>query len=221
MPTSKQSIPKVKASMTRREQSSEANRANIIDVATRIFAEHGLAGARMDLIAKEMHTTKPMIYYYFGNKEDLYIAVLEEAYRRIRNIEATLHLDELDPESALRKLVDFTVRYQYQHPEFVRLVLTENINRGAYLAKSKVIHKLNTPAIDAVEQIYKRGLKEKIFRPGIDPIDLHMTISGLSVFNVSNKHTFSYIFKRDLDSKGAFDIRCANIVELILRYVKN
>jgi AcrR family transcriptional regulator len=196
------------------------NKADIIKVATRIFAEHGLAGARMDLIADEMKATKPMIYYYFGNKEALYVAVLEEAYSQIRQIESSLHLEDLDPEAALRKLVDFTVRYQFAHPEFVRLVVSENINRGAYIAKSKLIQNLNIPAIMAIREVYERGVKAKIFREGIDPVDLHMSISALSVFNVANKHTFSHIFKVDLDKKNTFDVRCSNIVELIYRFVK-
>ena len=146
--------------------------------------------------------------------------MLEEAYSQIRQIESNLHLEDLDPEAALRKLVDFTVRYQFAHPEFVRLVVSENINRGAYIAKSKLIQNLNIPAIMAIREVYERGVKAKIFREGIDPVDLHMSISALSVFNVANKHTFSHIFKVDLDKKNTFDVRCSNIVELIYRFVK-
>ena len=183
--------------------------ADILAVATREFADKGLAGARIDDIAEAMRTSKRMIYYYFGSKEGLYIRVLEEAYRRMREIESGLHLDDLPPEDALRRIVGFTVDYQLAHPEFIRLVASENIQRGEYLAQSKAIQALNVPAIDGLRRVYERGLAAGIFRSGIDPVDLHMSISALSVFNVANRHTFSIIFKRDLDTPAALIARIA------------
>jgi AcrR family transcriptional regulator len=172
--------------------------ADILAVATREFAEKGLAGARIDVIAEAMRTSKRMIYYYFGSKEGLYLAVLEDAYRHMREIERDLHLEDLPPEDALRKLVGFTVDYQLANPDFIRLVMTENIHRGEYLGQSHVIHELNVPAIDGLRSVLMRGQKAGVFRGAIDPVDLHMSISALSVFNVANRHTFSLIFKRDL-----------------------
>jgi len=194
--------------------------ADIIDVATREFADKGLAGARIDVIADAMRTSKRMIYYYFGSKEALYVAVLEEAYRRMRAIEAELHLDDLPPEDALRKLVGHTVDYQLAHPEFIRLVMTENIHRGEYLARSKSIRDLNVPAIAGLRSVYERGVAEGVFRPGLDPIDLHMSISALSVFNVANRHTFTLIFKRDLESPAALIARRDSIIEMVVRFVR-
>jgi AcrR family transcriptional regulator len=202
-----------------RKNNPEATQANILEVATAEFADKGLAGARIDLIAEATRTSKRMIYYYFGSKEGLYIAVLEHAYRSIREIESGLHLDELGPIEALRSLVAHTVQYQLAHPEFIRLVMNENMHRGEYLEQSKKIQKLNVPAIDGLRKVYERGVKAKVFRKGIDPIDLHMSISALSVFNVANRYTFSLIFKRDLDSKAARDARCKSIVEMIERAV--
>ena len=195
--------------------------ADIIEVATHEFSEKGLAGARIDVIAEAMRTSKRMIYYYFGSKEGLYIAVLEEAYRRIRSIETQLLLDDLPPEDALRKLVAFTVEYQLANPDFVRLVMNENMHRGEFIAQSKAIRKLNVPAIDAVRNVYERGRAAGVFRAGIDAVDLHMSISALSVFNVANKHTFSLIFKRDLDSPAAIAARRDSIVEMIVRFVRS
>jgi AcrR family transcriptional regulator len=194
--------------------------ADILEVATHEFSEKGLAGARIDVIAQAMRTSKRMIYYYFGSKEGLYIAVLEEAYRRIRSIEADLHLDDLAPEDALRRLVGFTVDYQLANPEFIRLVMNENMHRGEFIAQSKAIRKLNVPAIDAVRRVYEHGLAAGVFRSGIDPVHLHMSISALSVFNVANKHTFSLIFKRDLDSPAAIVARRDSIVEMVVRFVR-
>jgi len=194
--------------------------ADIIEVATREFADKGLAGARIDVIAAAMRTSKRMIYYYFGSKEALYVAVLEEAYRRMRAIEAELHLDDLPPEDALRKLVGHTVDYQLAHPEFIRLVMTENIHRGEFLARSKSIQKLNVPAIDGLRRVYERGVADGVFRLGLDPVDLHMSISALSVFNVANRHTFALIFKRDLESSAALIARRDSIIEMVVRFVR-
>ena len=203
-----------------RTNDPERTMADIIEVATREFAEKGLAGARIDDIAEAMRTSKRMIYYYFGSKEGLYVRVLEEAYRRIRAIEAELHLEDLGPEDALRRLVGFTVDYQLAHPEFTRLVMTENIHRGEFIARSKAIQTLNLPAIDAIRRVYERGLAAGLFRPGIDAVDLHMSISALAVFNVANKHTFSLIFKRDLDAPAAVAARRDSIVEMVVRFVR-
>ncbi len=193
---------------------------DILEVATREFSEKGLAGARIDDIAEAMRTSKRMIYYYFGSKEGLYVAVLEQAYRGIRDAEDALHLEDLSPEDALRRLVGFTVDYQIAHPEFTRLVMTENIHRGEYLAQSASIQRLNVPAIAGLRKVYERGVKTGLFRRGLDAVDLHMSISALAVFNVANRHTFSLIFKRDLESPNALIARRDNIVEMVVRFVR-
>jgi AcrR family transcriptional regulator len=203
-----------------RTNDPERTMADIIDVATHEFSEKGLAGARIDVIAEAMRTSKRMIYYYFSSKEGLYVAVLEEAYRRIRHIETELHLEDLAPEDALRRLVGFTVDYQLANPDFVRLVMTENIHRGEYLAQSKSIRKLNVPAIDGLRSLYERGVAAGVFRSGLDMIDLHMSISALSVFNVANRHTFSLIFQRDLETSAALIARRDSIIEMVVRFVR-
>jgi AcrR family transcriptional regulator len=194
--------------------------ANILEVATREFSDKGLAGARIDEIAAATRTSKRMIYYYFESKEGLYIAVLEEAYRRMRAIEAELHLEDLPPEDALRRLVGFTVDYQLANPDFIRLVMTENIHRGEFLARSRSIQKLNVPAIEGLRRVYERGVADGVFRVGLDPIDLHMSISALSVFNVANRHTFALIFKRNLDDPATLIARRDSIIEMVVRFVR-
>ena len=211
---------KAVAAKAPRTNDPERTMADIIEVATREFADKGLAGARIDAIAAAMRTSKRMIYYYFGSKEALYLAVLEESYRRIRAIEAEAHLDDLAPEDALRKLVGHTVDYQWAHPEFVRLVQSENIQRAQYLAQSKSIRKLNVPAIDGLRRVLERGQKARVFRAAIDPVDLHMSISALSVFNVANRHTFGLIFQHDFESPRALIARRDSIIEMIVRFVR-
>jgi len=212
--------PRAAAAAEPRTNDPTRTMADIIAVATREFSEKGLAGARIDVIAEAMRTSKRMIYYYFGSKEGLYVAVLEDAYRRIRQIETDLHLEDLSPEDALRRLVAFTVDYQLANPDFIRLVMTENIHRGEYLAQSKAIRQLNVPAIEGLRALYQRGVDAGVFRSGLDMIDLHMSISALSVFNVANRHTFSLIFQRDLESPAALVARRNSIVEMVVRFVR-
>jgi AcrR family transcriptional regulator len=195
--------------------------ANILEVAMNEFAEKGLAGARIDEIAAATHTSKRMIYYYFQSKEGLYLAALEEAYRRVRSTEAELKLDDLDPESALRRLVEFTFDHHAGNEAYIRMVMSENINRGQFLAQSTSIQALNLKAISAIEKLYARGVEQGVFRPGLDPIDIHASISALSFFNVANRHTFGLIFKRDFAAPAVATLRRASVVEMVLRNLKS
>ena len=193
--------------------------AGILEVAMAEFAEKGLSGARIDAIAQATHTSKRMIYYYFASKEGLYVAVLEESYRRMRAIEAQLHLDDLAPVAALQQLTGFTFDHHQGNEAYIRLVMSENIERGQYLAQSKSIRELNVPAISSIQRLYDRGVASGVFRAGLDPIDIHASISALTFFNVSNQHTFGLIFKNDGQSKKAQAKRRQNIVDLIVRFV--
>jgi len=206
---------------TQATASTEAERsiADILAVATSEFAEKGLSGARIDEIAERTRTSKRMIYYYFKSKEGLYVAVLEEAYRKIRAIEAHLDLEHLAPREALRALVAFTFDYQRANPDFIRLVMNENMHKGEYLKQSANIRALNAPAIDALRDIYRRGLEAGDFRPGLDPLDLHTSISALSFFNVSNQHTFSMIFDYDVTAEEHVALRRKNVEDMVLGYV--
>lgn len=198
----------------------EGTKRNIIEVAMKEFAENGLSGARIDEIAAKTKSSKRMIYYYFGDKEGLYLRVLEEAYSRMRATEATLDLQDLPPLDALKKLAGFTFDHHNSHEAFIRLVMIENIHHGAFLAKSQVIQKLNVTAIDTVRELYDRGVEAGTFRAGLDPVDLHWQISALCFFNVSNRATFSKIFKRDLGSKKSLASLREAVVEMIVRHVR-
>ena len=203
-----------------RTNDPERTKANILEVAAGEFGEKGLAGARIDEIAASTQTSKRMIYYYFGSKEGLYLAVLEDSYKRVRDIEAELHLQDLEPEQALRRLVAFTFDHHLQHENYIRLVMNENINRGQYLAQSQRIQELNVPAIAAIRHLYQRGIKSGVFRTGLDPVDIHASISALSFFNVSNRHTFGLIFKIDMKSSAYIAHRRDSVVEMIVRFMK-
>jgi AcrR family transcriptional regulator len=208
------------AGETGRTNDPERTRANILSVAAREFGEKGLAGARIDEMAAATQTSKRMIYYYFGSKEGLYLAVLEESYRRVRQVESELRLEDLEPEVALRRLVAFTFDHHLNDEHYIRLVMSENINRGQYLAQSRRIQELNIPAIAAIRQLYQRGVRAGVFRTGLDPVDLHASISALSFFNVSNRHTFGLIFKLDMGSPAYIAQRRDSVVEMIVRFMR-
>jgi AcrR family transcriptional regulator len=169
-----------------------------MEVATAEFARDGLTGARVDTIAARTRTSKRMIYYYFGSKEGLYLAILERAYGQMRAAEQELDLIRLPPREAIRRLVHYQFDYEEAHPELVRLVSIENIHGGKYVAQSETIQNLNVSVIDLLAAILKRGRREGVFHTAIDPVDLHLLIIGPCFYRVSNRYTFATLFGRDL-----------------------
>jgi AcrR family transcriptional regulator len=205
--------------LTTRTNDPARTMAEILGVATHEFADKGLTGARIDAIAAATRTSKRMIYYYFGSKEGLYVAVLEDAYRRMRQTEGDQHLEDLPPMLALRRLVEFTFDHHQGNQDFIRLVMSENIQRGQYLAQSQSVRQVNMVAIATIEKLYQRGVSEGVFRAGLDPLDIHASISALSFFNVSNQYTFGLIFERDVQEVQALIQRRASVVEMVARFV--
>lgn len=202
-----------------RAQDPEGTRQNIIEVAAQEFALNGLSGARIDEIAAKTRSSKRMIYYYFGSKEGLYLSALENAYRQVRQGEAGLDVKGLPPLDALRKLVEFTFDHHHQHEEFIRMVMIENIHHGEFLERSDVIRDLNVTAIADIEAIYAKGLADGLFRPELDPLEIHWQISALCFFNVSNRATFSKIFGKDVGSPAYQASLRKQTVEMVLRFV--
>lgn len=199
----------------------DGTRARILNVALQEFSRLGLSGARIDAIAAESGLNKAMIYYHFGSKEDLYVAALEESYRRFRGIEGGLHIDEtLAPVDALRQLVGASFDFHAAHPEFIRMVMSENIHNGEYIRKIPALREINRSAIALLERLCRRGIDAGVFRADVDPVDLHMSISALSFYNVSNRHTFSVIFDRDLAAPEVHAARRDVVIDTILRYVR-
>jgi AcrR family transcriptional regulator len=181
-----------------RQRDAERTREEILEVATREFADQGFAGARVDEIADQTRTTKRMIYYYFDGKEQLFVAVLERAYAAIRAAEQTIDVDHLDPVAAIRRLAELTFDHHESHPDFIRLVSIENIHRARHIAGRDDFAGQNSPVIDLLDEILTRGRRDGVFTRDIDAVDLHMMISAFCVFRVANRHTFGAIFDRDL-----------------------
>jgi AcrR family transcriptional regulator len=200
------------------KNSPDRTRSNILEVATREFSEKGLAGARVDEIAERTNTSKRMIYYYFESKEGLYRAVLEKVYEQIRLIESGITTEDRSPEEALREIVRATFDWHNKHPDFVRLVMNENIHQGEHIGAMTGIQVRRQTIVDLLRRVLVRGEKSGTFRKGLDPIDLHMSISALCFYNVSNRHTFSRIFERDMTSPKAVAARRDVVIDTILRW---
>jgi AcrR family transcriptional regulator len=205
--------------MTRKVRDAERTRAELIDVATQIFAEHGFAGARVDVIAEQTRTTKRMIYYYFGGKEQLYMAVLEHAYRGFRSVEDSVELDKLEPVDAIRTLAERTFDHHLEHPEFVRLVSIENIHRGEYVRRLASLREFSQPAADAIQKVLARGVEEGVFRKDIGPVDVHMLISAYCVFQVANRHTFGQLFDVDFDDLDERRRMRSTLGDIVTRWI--
>lgn len=203
----------------KRPQDPDGTRRDILETASREFAMNGFSGARIDEIAARTKSSKRMIYYYFGDKEGLYIAALENAYRTVREGESELATDDLAPPEALRRLVEFTFDHHHAHEDFIRMVMIENIHHGQYLERSNVIRDLNVTAIDSIASIYRRGVETGDFCPGLDPLEIHWQISALCFFNVSNRATFSKIFGRDMGTPEEQAKLRENTVDMVLRFM--
>ena len=213
-----------KALVARRAASAvrdpERTRTAILRAATAEITAKGLSGARVDAIAKRAGINKRMLYHYFGDKQGLYLAVLEHTYAAIRTAEIGLNLTELDPIAGMRKLVLFTWHYFIEHPEFLSLLATENMNRAAYLKKSKHIRTLHAPLVGMIEVLLKRGAEQRIFRAGVDPVELYISIAGLGFFYMSNRHTLSTIFGSNLSAPERLKKRGEHIVDVVLSFLK-
>ncbi len=204
----------------KRKNDPERTRRDIIDVATEEFAAEGYSGARVDTIAAKTRTSKRMIYYYFGGKEQLYLAVLEEAYRSIRTLESRLDSEKYGAEEALRRLVDATFDHDERNPNFIRLVSIENIHRARHLKRSAELRELNSTVIATLRRILERGREEGVFRRDVDPIDLHLAISSYCFFRVANRHTFGALFDRDLSNARVRNRNKQQIGDMVLAYLK-
>jgi AcrR family transcriptional regulator len=195
---------------------AEATRRRILQAARSEFARYGLGGARIERIAEAARTNKRMLYYYFGNKEGLFLAALEATYDDIRAAERKLHLEALEPLKAIERLVRFTWAYFVEHPEFMMMLNSENLHKARHLKKSKQIHAMNSPLIATVGKILRRGEKEGTVRPGVDPLQLYISIAALAYFYLSNASTLSVTFGRDVLSKPEMKQRIEHVVELVV-----
>jgi AcrR family transcriptional regulator len=203
-----------------RRRDADRTKAEILEVAQQEFARHGYAGARVDEIAARMRTTKRMIYYYYGSKERLYIAVLEKAYAEVREMERAIEVEHLAPVEAIRTLAELTFDHHDAHRDFIKLVAIENIHEGEHIRKSPALANLGTPVLDLIAAILDAGTAGGDFVTEADAIDVHMLISSFCFFRVANQHTFSALFGRDMTAPEHRDRLRRMVGEMIVAYLR-
>jgi AcrR family transcriptional regulator len=203
-----------------RPRQPAATRRKILASAIAEFAAAGLAGARVDEIARRAGVGKRMLYHYFGNKEALWLAVLEDAYARIRGEERLLAVGRLPPRDGMRRLVEFSVRYCQDNPDFVALLIGENLNRARHLRRSRRIRDMHVSLLAVITDLLERGARAGVFRRGIDPRELYITIAALGFFYFSNVHTLSVIFGRDLNAVAARRQHQRHAVDVVLGFLR-
>ena len=200
----------------RKTRDAAATRQRILRAATSEFERHGYAGARIDLISRRARTFDRMIYYYYGNKMGLFRVVLENTYEDLWRAEEALRLSGVAPQAGMRELIAFTWRYFVAHPEFIRLLNSENLQRGRNVRSSLRIGRLSSPFIDILSDLLRRGQARGIFRRGVDPVRLYLTIASLAYFYVSNRYTLSNFLNIDLMTYRNQDAWLAHITEVVL-----
>lgn len=204
----------------KRKNDPEGLKKRILEGALKAFAEYGMQGARLEQIAGYAQTTKRMVVYHFGNKENLYIAVLEQVYQQIREHEASLNLRELPPEEAISRLVEESFDYHATHADFMRLVCSENLLRGRYISQSPHIKALNRSALDLLDEILSRGQQAGLFHHDVNTIDVHRLISSICVHHVSNRYTFNALFTPDNSEAESIKRNRQLAVTATLRYLR-
>lgn len=202
-----------------RVRDADETKRRLLQAAKAEFAKNGLGGARVDEISERAQANKRMLYHYFGNKDDLFQTVLEQAYLDIRNAEQKLQLDSLEPRQALETLVRFTWNYYLKNPEFITLVNSENLHRARHLKKSEAIKVVSRRFVNMVAKILERGEQSGVFRPGVDPVQLNITIAAIGYYYLTNRFTGAIVFERDLMDPAALEQRLQFNIETIIRLV--
>ena len=209
----------IKPSQKPRVRDAEATQKRILEAAKKEFAKHGLGGARVDVIAARAKANKRMIYHYFGSKEALFQRVLENAYVDIRSAEQKLELDHLEPIVALETLVRFTWQYYLDNPEFIRLVNSANLHKAKHLKNSEIIKMISRKFVSMTDNLLQRGTQVGVFRSGVDPVQLNITIAAIGYYYLTNRYTGSIVFERDLMSPKALDERLQFNIDTIKKLV--
>lgn len=210
----------IKTKPKKRIRDAEATQKNILQAAKTEFAQNGLGGARVDVIAERSGANKRMIYHYFNSKQELFKRVLEDAYIDIRQAALSLELEHLDPETALETLIRFTWQYYIDNPEFIRLVNSENLHKARHLKGSDIVRSISASFIGVMSNLLKRGADQGVFRHDIDPLQLNITIAAIGFYYLTNRYTGSIIFQRDFMAQDALEARLRFNIDTIMRLVR-
>lgn len=206
--------------MAKITRNPERTARQILEAATAEFSENGLGGARVDTIAERAKANKRMLYHYYGTKDDLFVAVLENAYSKIRSHELELNLDDLPPLEAVRKIVSYTFNYFVENPEFIRLLNSENLFEASHIKNSKKILDMHSPLVKQIDKVLTRGVDDGVFRSDVDPVQFYISVAALAYFYLSNANTLGAIFGKDLKKKRALKKRLSHIEDMVLGYLR-
>jgi len=202
-----------------RELAARATQESILKAATRVFAKHGFDGGRVEQISREAKSYDRMIYYYFGSKEQLFVAVIEEQYRRFNDAESKLDLDVGQPVESLQAVIRFMWTYYLRHPEFITLLNTENLHRGRHIAKSLRAREYSSPAVEVIGRLLASGVERGLFRAEVSARDVYLMIAGMAYFYLSNRYTLSAFLGETLDSAAALAHWEAFLIDSVMRTV--
>lgn len=202
------------------KRNPELTKERILESATEEFADKGYGSARVDAIALAAGVNKRMLYHYYGNKDDLFLAVLERAYRNIREHEQALDLQHLEPRIAMQELICFTFWYFVEHPEFIRLLNNENLYDAAHIKRSKRVLSMHSPLLSQLQKVLEKGAEQGVFRAGVSPLQLYITVAGLGYFYLSNSATLGTVFGRDLSRRQALEQRLEHVTQVVLGYLR-
>ncbi len=208
-----------KASPTNRKP-AEPVRERLLRAATKRFAESGYRGTTVDEIVAAAKVNKRMVYHYFQSKERLYHAVLIEAYRGLEVIEVDTFTHTEGIEALTEKLVRAYFGFLEAHPEFVRLILWENLNdgRGLALADSKLS---KDPMLQALTHLLDEGIAAGRMRKDMDARHLLISLIGLCLVYSSNRYTLSQALRMDLGSKTVREKGIRHVTQLLLDGIKS
>ncbi len=212
--------PRKRAEATVRRDSSRKTRKTVIDAALAEFADKGYDGGRVDEIALRAGINKNVLYHHFGNKDDLFTAVLEHTYDEIRSRQRDLQIRGMDPVVGMQKLVIFTGHIWVRFPEFQRILASENLNQGKHIVKSPKIREMYNPLLETIRDLLARGTAEGLFREGIDAVDLYISITSLTAHYVGNRYTFEAIFDERLMTAKRVKQRLDHAAEMVLRFLQ-
>ena len=213
-------VPARKPARARTTRDPERTSAAILAAATAEFSDNGYGGARIDAIAARAGVNKRMLYHYFGDKDALYERVLQEIYKGIRSAEQKLELGDRDPVDGMRDLAHFTWRYFLDHPEFLSLLATENMNKARVLKKAVWASRVNSPLVGVLDDLLSRGAKSGVFRPDMDPVDVYVTMTGIGWFALCNRYTLSVSFNRDLLDRRHLARWGDHMADVVLAWLK-
>jgi AcrR family transcriptional regulator len=203
-----------------RALAAQATRESILRAATKVFAKHGFAGGRVEQISKAAKSYDRMIYYYFGSKEGLFIAVLEEMYRRFNEAESKLALAGVPPVDALKAVIRFMWLHYQKHPEFITLLNTENLHRGRHISKSLRAREYSSPAVSVLGEVLARGVQQKLFRADVAARDVYLMIASMGYFYLSNRFTLSAFLGEQLETADALAHWETFLIDAVLRTVQ-